>query len=329
MTAVEFKKWGSIENFRAFYKSLEHYFSRINRVAPSLTFRGKEKVHGTNAGFYVFPDGSIRPFKRSGWVSVGNDNAGFAAWCTAHLSKYLVPSHGKDFIVYGEWAGKGIQKGVAHSECPKTFYVFSILDGDRLVVDPSEISVMLSSVMLFFVDGLGPADVHILPWHTDDVVVDFSDVQAVRRASEVLDSLTEEAASRSRSAEELFNVVGPGEGLVFYTLDGTRMFKSKSESFDTVKKSSPNTVDYEKIHGLTEFAASLVTDARLDQGFSECFPTGEATMKDTPVLIRWIANDVLKECEREIAESGYDWKQLNSYVAKRAATYFKERVNAI
>lgn len=324
-----FTKWQSIENFRAYYKTLVHVFSHVNKTPPVFTFRGKEKIHGTNAGFNVFPNGSIRPFKRSGWVSVGDDNAGFAAWCVAHLSKFLLPDHGRDFIVYGEWAGQGIQKGVAHAECPKSFYVFSILDGERLIVNPTEIESLLQVVMNFTDEEAGHSRVYVLPWHTDDVVIDFGDPLAVKSAIEVLDSLTDVAATSSASAREYHDINGPSEGLVFYTLDGTNLFKSKSEKFDTVKKSSPNAVDYEKINNLNEFAKVLVTDARLEQGFSEVFPNGNPSMKDTGAFIRWIANDVLKECEGEIAASDYDWKAINPYVAKRASNYLRDKVNEI
>ena len=66
----------------------------------------------------------LKAGSRSRWITPGksNDNAGFAAWVYEH-AKELISGLGPGFH-YGEWWGKGIQRGYGLSE--KRFSLFNV-----------------------------------------------------------------------------------------------------------------------------------------------------------------------------------------------------------
>ena len=67
-----------------------------------------EKVDGTNAQVLISDDGEILAGSRSRWLSVKEDNFGFAAWTQEHKEELLTLGPGRHF---GEWYGSGIQRG--------------------------------------------------------------------------------------------------------------------------------------------------------------------------------------------------------------------------
>lgn len=82
-----------------------------------------EKIDGTNAQILI-EDATIMAGSRSRWITPGKttDNHGFAAWVEVHRDE-LIQGLG-DGRHYGEWWGKGIQRGYGLDE--KRFSLFNV-----------------------------------------------------------------------------------------------------------------------------------------------------------------------------------------------------------
>lgn len=68
-----------------------------------------EKIDGTNAQIYIGEDGSFLVGSRTKWITPEKDNHGFAKWAYENKPALItLLGIGKH---YGEWWGKGIQRG--------------------------------------------------------------------------------------------------------------------------------------------------------------------------------------------------------------------------
>ena len=139
-------KYTSIGQFRNIVKDVNFTYKE---KLPTLTMTGTVKVHGTNASVVIKPDGSQYAQSRNNAITLENDNCGFARWAEFQKDCFLEfgglildfcegKYSGLDIVIYGEWAGKGIQKNVAVSELGKFFYIFGVKivtgeeDGDHI-----------------------------------------------------------------------------------------------------------------------------------------------------------------------------------------------------
>jgi hypothetical protein len=100
-------------------------FGKIARLDREIIVT--EKIDGTNAQVYItfddlYPRASLEVARvltevgpvslyagsRNRWVTVGNDNFGFAAWVQENAVELVALGPGRHF---GEWWGKGINRG--------------------------------------------------------------------------------------------------------------------------------------------------------------------------------------------------------------------------
>lgn len=80
-----------------------------------------EKIDGTNAIIYIGDDGEFLTGSRTQWITPEKDNYGFSRWAHDHKSELM--SLGPGFH-YGEWWGRGIQRGYDLKE--KRFSLFNV-----------------------------------------------------------------------------------------------------------------------------------------------------------------------------------------------------------
>lgn len=81
-----------------------------------------EKIDGTNAAIVIDEDGNVAAQSRTRLITPEDDNFGFAAWVLEHhmeLFEKLGPGHH-----FGEWWGRGIQRGYGLSE--RRFSLFNV-----------------------------------------------------------------------------------------------------------------------------------------------------------------------------------------------------------
>lgn len=167
-----FSAWTSIEKLSTALtrvRKSNDCQSMLDRLEDVVTYRGKIKLHGTNAGVsFEAGDGWFATQGRKRLLRPGQDQDGFSAWVHEHeafwralqarcepMNEQLAREQGlpyerhgereKETVrVYGEWCGRGIMKKVAIALIDtRLFCVFALKIGQRMVVEPEEIAKVL------------------------------------------------------------------------------------------------------------------------------------------------------------------------------------------
>ena len=88
-------RFPSINQFRSIVQAVERkykfkfdedaqdYVFDQSAKAPTLTFTGTVKLHGTNSGIAFTPDNDMYPQSKGNVISPVKDNAGFAGWLSS------------------------------------------------------------------------------------------------------------------------------------------------------------------------------------------------------------------------------------------------------
>lgn len=79
-----------------------------------------EKLDGTNAQIFIGEDNLFLVGSRNRWITPENDNYGFARWAYNNKEELMQLGPGRHF---GEWWGRGIQRGYDLTE--KKFSLFN------------------------------------------------------------------------------------------------------------------------------------------------------------------------------------------------------------
>lgn len=102
------------------YPHLEN-LDRVPEVLNAPYLYLSEKIHGFNARFGRTADGEFWVGSRNHTIDLTKDALqGFTAWALEREETQVAPG----FTFFGEWAGKGIQKGIDYGE--RTFYLFAV-----------------------------------------------------------------------------------------------------------------------------------------------------------------------------------------------------------
>lgn len=331
MSEFQFHKWKSINKFS------DAYFQAQKFGVQKFKYRGKIKLHGTNAGIH-FQNGSVYPMKRSGFITVYDDNCGFAKF----VSELNGSLHGTDMIVYGEWAGPGVQKTDAVTQIPqKTFFVFSIYDieNDVMVIEPEVIEDIVTSI---FGERFEDKNIYVLPWQTEEIEIDFSRQNSCQKfISGVMHQIDTDIAKQDPYIKEIFGVEGPGEGFVFYgtagqQFDGTALdqdillnyiFKAKTESHSVQKTKSRDHVAPEKPEGIDDFIDTFYTEQRFEQMLNQI--GGQATREKTGQFMKAVMSDVYKESQQEVLIADFEWKDVPKYAAPVVKTWWFKKCDEL
>ena len=334
----KFFKFPSIKQFRNIVRDVEY-----NENNKKIRFERTVKLHGTNASivYNLLPTHSTQPHEklyaqsRNNVITPDNDNAGFAKWVDENynvlhciLGDFASEALGNwdnetHLVVYGEWCGKGIQKGVAVNNCEKMFVVFdAYLVYEDEMDNPRTCSVGISPFedepMDFVVPEIGMYNIY--QFGGKEVVLDFNDPLTLQTQ---LEKDAEEVGAKCPVGLH-FGYDGPGEGHVYSAVQRRYKFKVKSEAHKVTKTKVFNPAELEKIASVNSFVATTVLDPRMEQGINHLKELGLSTtdMSSLSTFIPWLIQDVMKE-EGDIAEElGLDIKLLNKAIAKKARTYF-------
>lgn len=160
-----FVAWPKIENFYTVRRNLHAVPLEGD---PKVVYKAKTKLHGSNGGIVLYEDGQVMALSRVKTITPGkDDNAGFARFVSegtwTNLCKW-----GRRLVIFGEWCGPGIQKGMAINQLPdRVFAIFAILNvtpghEDELIVEPAEI---------FAIVGEMPRT-YVIPWHSSEKSTD-------------------------------------------------------------------------------------------------------------------------------------------------------------
>ena len=316
--------WGSIELLHNLVATLGH-LNGLGQPFPVVEYRAKVKLHGTNCAVQVTSGGVVAQ-SRTALLSPDADYKGFAVWVAAQRDYFArLPS---GLVVFGEWCGPGIEKGMAISQArTKLFAVFAVRRDDGIIIhEPEQIRALLPAAS-------APEQLHVLPWEGDPITIKFGDRTDLERAASVLNTRVAEVEREDPWVKRALGISGLGEGLVFYpvSVDGAApaserleqlMFKAKGEKHRTAGTKTAVQVDPSVVASVAEFVALMVTDARLRQGLTEACG-GARDPKITRQFLEWVATDVRKESSAELAASGLSWSDVDKAVQARAREWFR------
>lgn len=338
---VSHVSWSSIELLH----NVVRYFNELktntgNDFFPKITYRAKVKLHGTNCSVQITSEGVVAQ-RREGLLTPEADYKGFAKWVHArgrgasaddHLSYFQSLAPGN--TIFGEWAGPGVEDGVALSELPdKVFVVFAIQEGygedARVIFDPERIADYLHGSA-----GWIPKNMHVLPWHGAEVTLDFRNRASLDGAAATLNGIVAAIEAEDPWVKATYGVTGIGEGVVLYpiSVDGELpptepeafsklMFKAKGAMHKVTKTKEAVQVAPTVVASIHEFVEVMVTEARLNQGVGAACG-GAREKRDTAKFLAWVIADVRKESVAELEASGLTWAQVEKAVQERARSWF-------
>ena len=293
-----------------------------NTAKPILRFLGTIKLHGTNAAIVLDRKEGLYAQSRERVLSIESDNAGFAFHVESNR-KWIEEAYGSaldsqdldTIIVYGEWAGGNIQKGVGICGVEKQFYPFlckHIKDGKEKVFIPAW--------------GASPEvkEYPITIFKTYQIMIDFNHPELVQNE---LIRITEEVERECPVAKH-FGHSGIGEGVV-WTADWNGKqyrFKVKGEKHSSSKVKTLASVDTDKIESCQKFAEYAVTESRFEQALQSVFPDGNLDVKQIGVLLKWMNTDIIKEELDTLVANNLEFKEVVRYIADATKKMFFERI---
>jgi hypothetical protein len=303
---------GKDENGEPIYGHLTPY--------PTLRFRGTVKLHGTNAGIRKEKDGSYWFQSRENDLSLEKDNARFYA--LMNMRPYERLFDGIQFedtcVIYGEWCGENIQKGVAITQLPKMFVIFAVRIDD-VYMDLKQYSHL----------RMPEHDIYnILDFPHWEMDIDFNEPELVQNK---LIDLTMAVEAECPVGKQL-GVTGTGEGIVWEHVNGPLryIFKVKGEKHQNSKVKTLTTVNVEEVENMKAFIEYAVTENRMKQGIDKMVENHvPLELKSTGEYLRWVYNDVIKEESDTIIKNGIDVKKLGSAVSAKARMYWMNHINSM
>ena len=336
---MQFVKFPSIEQFRKVVKTINEKsaFTGLdssgnatfdyNKPKPTIKFTQTVKIHGTNAGIGLTKDGEFFQQSRNRLISVENDNSGFANWCEESIRKPYLVRFLSDVlwdttklykenpviqaVLFGEFAGQGIMKGVAVSGIDKSFFAFSLyyLHEDGNVTKTTNIKD-------FKAESLGLYNIFMFDNKTVDI--DFNNTE------ETINKIIEDTLSVEDCCPvgKYFGVEGVGEGVVLLSECGNYIFKSKGDKHSVSKVKTLSPADTYDLTNIEDFVSDVLTKNRLEQGIDFLNEMGlDVDNTSTGDYIKWCQTDILKEEGDIINSKGLNIKKVNSIIAKKAKSY--------
>lgn len=360
----------SIDQFRTTVATVRARAKMYGCGLPTLEFNGTVKLHGTNAGVVKnLSTGELYAQSRTSVITPDADNAGFArhvadntavydAICNIATGVYghhrLIP--GDSIAVYGEWCGKGINKGAAICQVePKMFVIFAIRLKHADDEQPStwfkpEQRKLVYDEWQKVKDVLPACDVTWIDlFKSWTVKVDFSRPDlAQNQFVEITNAVEAECP-----VSALYGVKGVGEGVVWSCVsdwvnetsldrgddgDGTvqliktsdLVFKVKGEKHSDTKVKVLAAVDVEKMNDAVEFATRVVTDHRLEKMIELMKQEGlEIVPESTPRFLKLVGQDVMKEEADTLDANGIDRKLAMGRVNQLARDWYINLIKSL
>jgi len=332
---IKFNRYHKIPQFRDVVREVNHLatFQGLDEAGqpiydnsvekPTIKFKATVKLHGTNAHINYKP-GHLKAGKRSSLIKEENLAAHFEfnrfvqvthkEYFTNLLDK-LWKEHckeGEQIVLYGEFAGTKIQKGVGISLLPRSFYIF-----DCKVVGEENRWLDISDWKF---DAENVYNIHdFVTWEID---IDFNHPQLSQNKIIEITNLVENDCPVSRSllgVDEERELVGEGVVMTGFYKDRKLIFKSKGAKHSVSKVKTLAAVDPERMKSITEFVDYSVTQNRVHQGMKE---VNAISKRNTPDLLKWVANDIMKEESDTLEASALEWKDVAREASNRARQIF-------
>lgn len=332
-------KFGSIEQFKNTIKKVRDFSAKYGKPIPTLKFVGTTKLHGTNASVVCNPDGTHTFQSRERELSITSDNAGFCMWGMRNIDSlqktidWVTSSTpvnpNESIVIFGEWCGPGVQKGVAISEIPhKIFVIFNItivepienVDENGVIVDTKrrELPPELIKEAVFRT----PEIYSIYDFPTWELDIDFNAPQLSQNKLVELTLAVEEECPVGKQ----LGVSGVGEGIVWWNPEVDLTFKVKGKAHSvskvrTIKEIAA--VDIERMNSIKEFVDTVITENRLNQGLAKLGEMGlDIEVKNTGTFMKWVVSDGIKEEMDVIIASNFDMKEIGKIASDVAKAFW-------
>jgi hypothetical protein len=321
-------KMFDIEGLHQIVKAINKY-EHLRPTAPIL-YKGKIKLHGTNSSVACYTDGRIVAQSKEQELINGLDNAGFAKWVAIHEQEFKQLVGDRQVTIFGEWCGKGINKGCAIHQIDKTFVIFFVQFNENedgiIVSEPERLKEILKPI----------TGIHILPWYQPvETLMDFNNVEQLREQADKLSKIVVEIEECDPWVKETFGVVGVCEGFVMYPVEmlcrksfSQFIYKCKGEKHQVKVQKQAAIVDPEIVKGVADFVNMFVTDNRCEQGVSVACG-GQLDRKLTGQFLKWLCSDVAKESKAELEASGLTWDQVSKTVQVTAQKWWLAKTGKI
>ena len=323
-------------------------------IAPTLTYIGTTKLHGTNASIVIHESGDISfhsksqllGFVRGDEFTLNSDNAEFAqsmyrrmdsvrvvATKALEISKEVYGIVKYPIKISGEWCGSGIQKGVGISYLPKkSLFIFGIKVGKTDQESKSGWLPVNYTEALSSSTTQGDGIYSIMDFPTVTLDVDFNN--AVLSQNELV-AHTERVEGVCPVSDKLQlkdsegTPVALGEGLVWtpvsadYVWDSGNWFKTKGQKHSVSKTKSVASVDPEKLNSIVEFVDYACTENRLEQGLGEV----GLDQKKIGAFIGWVNKDINKEEGDVLEKSNLTMKDVGKMLSTKSRTFYLTKLN--
>lgn len=320
---MEFKKYHSIEQFRNTIKHVQDTCKFKSIPLPKIDYIGYVKLHGTNATIQIDVDNNKFIYgSKNHELSIHDDNCGFMNYFKDkefifnEIVTQAKDDNFKEIRIYGEWVGKGIQKGAAISQIEKSFIIFQIEMDDLDIVLPKETEIYNDNRVYF-----------INQFKIYEIEIDFNNPQFYQNT---LIKYTEEVENQC-PAGKYFGIEGIGEGIVWspkcsYYDDFNQeklVFKVKGEKHSVTKVKKLASVDIEMINSIQEFCNNTVTENRLNQGLDYFKEMNlDIDIKNLSIFIKWVCSDISKEEIDTIEGNNLPKKVVMQNVSKMTREFF-------
>jgi hypothetical protein len=225
--------------------------------------------------------------------------------------------------IYGEWAGKGIQKGVGVSQLEKAFYVFGVK-----ISDPSDIDFKSYWVDSREIRNTKYRIFNVEDYQTYSVDVDFNHPQL---AQNKFIEITNRVEVECPVAKAFGIDNGLGEGVVWSVSykDNVHRFKVKGEKHSISKVKILASVDVEKLKTIQDFVEYAVTENRFTQAIENIFGKEDLDIKKMGDMIRWVVNDIKSEEMDTMLGNGLEPRDVNKYISAKVKEMFFEALTIL
>lgn len=323
---MKFYKFPSIESFHHKVKAGKKYF------IGSLECCIKPKLHGTNAGIVFHPSDGVYAQSRKRVIGLDNDNMNFAKFVDdLNVENTMV---GNDVVVlYGEWAGQGIQSNDAITKIGKKIFApFAIIHYNSDTGDAISVDLDSNSIKAFCRNMFGNNQDIVVIDTVDTIRIDFNgDHSELERVTDVLNAKVDIYEKIDTWVRDVFGVEAPGEGFVVtpitkdYDTFYNWSFKIKTEAHSANKSTKSASVYVEPSSDVKSFVKRFVTEPRLEQAIHELGGHDEMDMSRMGDFLKWMNQDIKKESVAELEESELDWKSVTKVITSASKMWFMKQ----
>lgn len=299
---------------------------------PIITFNGTVKLHGTNSSVCFNSQDGFWVQSRKNIITVEKDNAGFAFFVESNkikfcnlldqiIDKYQINTKEYTVSLYGEWAGKGVQKGVGISQLDKAFYIFGIK-----ISKPQDTE--FNSYWLDSSDIKAPEYriYNVEDFQKFTIDIDFNNPQL---AQNKLVEITEQVEKECPVSKALGVENGIGEGVVWVGKykDSVHRFKVKGDKHSVTKVKTLANVDVEKLKNINQFVEYVVTKNRFDQAVENVFESDDLNVNKLGDFIRWFIKDIAEEEMDTMVKNNLEPRDVNRSISIKVREMFFEAQN--